>query len=232
MWALVMSKNTGFGGQSYTRSDSFPDEYIAGKLLDNYHITSIGYGGGEWVVVMSTKSGYTGQRWWTRTRFPEAEIKEGWNDDYQVTSLGCGAGTWALVMSRASGHRQQHYLRKIIPYDEIDEYRRKGYHVSAMAYYKDVFLTAGVVMSLGPFYGRMSVHSESSFPKDWVKARWDEGLDITCVCHDGEGWEVFMHSGTGYTVQCWETSKEFPREEIEKKWNEDYYITNLCGRFE
>lgn len=67
--------------------------------------------------------------------------------------------------------------------------------------------------------------TRDNFPKDEIKAEWDNDYYISDVSYDNSKWSLVMSKGTGFTNQRWITRKEWPKDEIKKKWDEGYYIT-------
>ncbi|GAB5524494.1 MAG: hypothetical protein Roseis2KO_23660 [Roseivirga sp.] len=69
--------------------------------------------------------------------------------------------------------------------------------------------------------------TRDNFPKDEIKAEWDNDYYVSDLSYDNGQWSLVMSKGTGFTTQRWITRKEWPKDEIKAKWDEGYYITEL-----
>ncbi len=67
----------------------------------------------------------------------------------------------------------------------------------------------------------------NDFPKEKIRAGWDDDKYITHISYDNGQWILTMQDGVGYYSQTWTTRFEFPKERIREGWNEDKYITSL-----
>ena len=90
MWALVMSKGTGYSSQIWRTRSYFPKDEIKKGWDSGRKITSLTYDDGMWVLVMSEGTGYSSQLWKTRSYFPEDEIKKGWNSGRKISFIYYG----------------------------------------------------------------------------------------------------------------------------------------------
>jgi hypothetical protein len=222
VWALVMSKGTGYSSQIWRKRSFFPEDEIKKGWDDGNRITKISYGNGEWVLVMSKGTGYSQQIWRKRSYFPSDEIKQGWDEKKQITDLSYGDGQWVLVMSEGTGYSGQMWRkRSYFPSDEIKEGWDEGKRITHLTYGNGEWV---LVMSNNTGYGAQMWRKRTYFPADEIKEGWDEGKNITSLTYGNGEWVVVMSANTGFSNQMWRTRINFPSQEIKDAWDETKHI--------
>lgn len=83
------------------------------------------------------------------------------------------------------------------------------------------------VMTKNDGYSLQKWRTRDNFPKDEIKAEWDNDYYISDLSYDNDKWTLVMSKGTGYTNQRWRTRYDFPQDEIKELWAEDYEISEL-----
>ena len=168
VFALIMSKPSNMGSQSWKRLDTFPKQWVSEKWNNNYYITSMTYGAGQWYVVMNQNTGYSAQRWKTSSSgIPKEWIKESWNDGYKITSATYGNGLWAIAMTTSSKLGTQSWkTQSDYPIEWIREKAENGYHITTIAHGDGMWF---VTMSNGtPYSTNMSTSNYDFLPLNWI----------------------------------------------------------------
>jgi len=181
VWALVMSKGTGYTNQRWNKSTEFPESEIKKGWDDKYNITNLIYGDGKWVLVMSKGTGYYSQQWFTRTYFPKDEIKKGWDEGRAIISMNYGNGIWAVVMAKGSDYTTQKWSkRNSFPNEVIKEDWNDSYDISNLCYGDGQWV---VVMSKGAKFTKQGWSTRADFPNDAISTGWDAGKDVLFITH-------------------------------------------------
>ena len=196
VWMVSMSENSGYGLQSWKYGASWPNEWIDEHWTNGQKITELTYGNGQWALVMSKGSGYTDQQYIVSKSWPQEWLNTHWRDgSYSITSLAYGAGHWAVVVSKVPGNPGQRIRAGAeFPGTAVAESWKEEYDVSSMAYGDEwvVILTKGNDLT-------QSYDEGSSFPKDFVKGKWDDGYAISEAIFtyvEPEGNHILNFTGT------------------------------------
>jgi regulator of replication initiation timing len=224
-WALVMSKNSGWGTQVWRTRTYFPETEIKELWDQRYRITHLSYGNGTWALVMANGTKMTEQAWRTRKNFPKDEIKELWDKSYRITSLAYGNGLWGLVMTQKSGYTEQAWRTRVhFPNKEIQELWDEGYYVTSLTYGEGMWAVVG---SKGTGWTDQVWRTRSYYPKDEIKELWDQGYSITTLTYGDGVWALVMTKGSTLGLQAWRSRSYFPEEEIKDLWDKGYHITSI-----
>lgn len=230
LWALVMSKGTGYTQQAWRTRTYFPEQEIKDLWAEGYQITSLTYAEMRWALVVSKGTGYTQQRWFTGETFPADDIKKGWDEGYSITHTTYGNKRWVVVMSKGSNIALQAWrTRTYFPEAEIKELKDKGYYITNLTYGNGLW---ALVMSTGVGYSEQYWTTKSSFPDTEIKDYWDKGYYITSVEYGNDVWALVMTKGTKHTHQAWRTRYNYPDKEIKELWDNGSYITHLGSSFD
>lgn len=214
-WGVIMSKGHPYSRQSYTRSPSWPREWIKERWDENGRITDMSYGDGKWNITTSENSGLTVQSWKTYATWPNEWISEKWDDDFHITEVTYG-DEWAVVMSKNSGFTQQTWKKSPTwPRDWIKEKWDEGYKVTSMDYGNG---TWAVVMSKGSDLEVQTWKRSATYPREWIREKWDDNYYISNLAYGNGEWSVIMNTGTGLTLQSWKVTEGYPSNWIKEKW--------------
>lgn len=178
VWVVVMSKGTGFSGQSWKTADVFPVEWLQSKLDEGKRITSLSHGGGYWAIVVNKGTGYTQQYSYERAELNQASMNEIWNKGLYLTAASYGDGKWIYVASSVTDYQDQEFiLSASYPKDWIANQWDKSYYITTIAYGKGGWF---VVMSKGAGFTRQRWRTHTDeFPASWVRESWDNNYYIT-----------------------------------------------------
>lgn len=223
-WTIVMSVGTGYTGQTWNLTKSYPSDWILEKWDENYYITSISNGGDQWALSMSKGTGFTDQICLTKSSFPDQEIAEEWEEGYHITSICYGEGEWVIIMSKDSGFEEQSFWKGAeFPTSWIDKKWDEGKSILSVGYGGGAW---AVVMGKGAGFTKQTYWRGGYYPRDWIKEKWDENYDISSVCFGGGEWMVVMSLGMEYYTQTWKTTTHYPKDWIREKWDGENTIQN------
>lgn len=215
-WGVIMSEGLPYSRQVYTRSYSWPGDWIKEQWNGSARITDISYGDGRWSITTSEKSGFTMQTWKTYATWPNEWIKEKWSDDYHITEVAYG-DEWAVIMSKNSGLTEQTWKKSDDwPREWIKEKWGEGYRITSADYGGGKW---AVVMSKGSGYNVQSWKRSSTYPREWIREKWDDDYYISNLTYGQGEWTVVMNNGSDLTRQTWKVTEEYPASWIKTKWN-------------
>lgn len=184
-WFVIMSKNSGYGGQIYKLSTTWPKEWISQKWDEGYSITSISKSETQWLVVMSKGGGITVQSWIRRKKEDLANIiNEYRNKGYYITDACYDASSWTVVMSKIHKYSSQNYFWANSLDDlktKVKEYVwDKNRNIQIMEYGGGEFFIIHSKYRLNNARNQEYIHNPSDV-SSFVKKKWDSNYEIAYV---------------------------------------------------
>ncbi len=195
LWAVVMTEDTGYGGQAWAASAEFPGEFIREKWDEGLDLTTLTYGDGTWVAVM------TGGLDWVQSlqsgTFEEVVEHIDEYPDYMISEVAYGDGEWVVVMSlREIDNAQYWRLSPEWPVDDISAYWDEGYSITDVTRGENEWL---VVMTYDPGYTEDRVRRLVDWPADDIQQDYEDVPEGSVVTLDyGNGIWVYTFAVTDW----------------------------------
>jgi hypothetical protein len=220
-WFCVTSKGTPYTLQSYRVESQFPADYIKTYREKGYFVTHVAGDGGGWAVVTSKGAAITEQKILGPSLLPRAEVETLHAQGWRLTSIAGFQDQWVVVMSKGTplGEQQISALGEW-PESWIKERQTQGYRITAVAGDTNTQLADSriVVMSRNAGLGEQVWSDGGSFPRDWIREKWNQNFRITGASGYSR-WRIVMSKDSGLTDQAYPPiSQQFPDDHVAKEW--------------
>jgi len=188
-------------GQSYSVSESVPEDWIEEKWAAGYLIKSLAHSSGGWLAIMESRSGHSyqalGQHWFTSDEFPEEDIETKWGENHLITSLSRGRSRWAIVTTEATRRGSQRWFKNYAPQkmrDEIRNHWDRGYHVTSLGWNSDSRFTFVMTHLDGRSKEDFSeaCYWRPYFPEEIISDYLRRGYRVAHLVHGFDRWVVVM----------------------------------------
>ena len=196
VYRVVMSKGTGWKGQSIKVGKSFPKEKIYEGWDKGYTITNISHDGEDWIVIMSGIDEVSNQCFVEEYFFDDLEekIKEYWDKGYTISCIAYDDLEGFVCVFSKSNYRGQGYrfLKGHFNIKEMENFKKSdGYLITEISnFYSGLFCVA----SSHSGFSQQRIHREETWERmsELTHNRWDEGYNITTIdYYDGEWYAIF-----------------------------------------
>lgn len=123
-------------------------------------------------------------------------------------------------------NRDEPLYKKLLGYNnQMGNVSGTNYRISAVTYGGQRWM---VCMSKGMGITKQSTFRDAVFPGDWIKKKWEEGLEVTNLSY-GEGqWLAVASAGTKITTQAYNVNEIFPADWVKEKWDAGYRISSIA----
>lgn len=223
-WRVIARENTGYVHQNWLTDPEWPKEDIATRWDEGRRITDVSYGNGVWLVVMSTDTDIDEQSWKRSAAWPQEWIQEGWTRKKMITEVAYGDGQWLLVTSQTPKYSEQKYhVSKEWPKQWLtDNWKTTEFKITSIAYGQGhwVIVLSKFADGSNP---AQRIRAGATFPKEDIRASWDEGFRISTVCY-GDEWVVILNDGET-PREVYNSGESFPKDYVSEKWDEGLRIT-------
>ena len=185
MYRVLLSKGTGWNGQSYRCGKKFPKEKIRELWDKGYEITNVTHDGSDWIVIMSGSTGITrgSQTWFTKSSFNDfkKKVKEEWAEGNDITKVAYGNGLYLGVTSGGLGWSQTWWNWPDFPTDELMDIKKSDGKIITDAF--EFGNKCFTIASGKTGYKKQRFHKNKDFEylRKLLKNRWGEGYCLTTV---------------------------------------------------
>jgi hypothetical protein len=200
-WAVVASKGTGWGEQSYNLSDTYPEDYLHDKFEAGYRVTELTCNFGKWAAVVSKETGYTAQKRILSATFPNDFVTEQWNQGYHLTHVTRGDNKWSVVMMKGTGYTKQSYQTSdAYPDTFIHDKFLEGFRLTSLTCEQGQW---AAVMSKGTEFTSQFRQKSTEFPQAFIQEKWNAGDKILSLANGDGAWVAVMMGQTEWFGQSY-----------------------------
>lgn len=197
-------------------------------------ISSVGGFTKNWRVVATAFPQPRYQEFNLSKAWPSEWVANSWNSGRQITAMGGDANGWALVTTESPTIGAQKLVGYNFDQIAIKANMDEGLRIRCVAGYDAQWV---FVMDKSTGYGGQRYTLPGPFNetrKEWIQARWKEGLRITAVAgehgpKEKNSWVIVMSQNSGMTDQVYSGPGAWPADWIKARWKEGYYITSHTG---
>ncbi|WP_324725969.1 tetratricopeptide repeat protein [Actomonas aquatica] len=135
---------------------------------------------------------------------------------------------WVVVMTESNTHQTYGWADDELRAD-LSGYWREGQNITNLTRddERDRWL---VVRTKSPLHDEQNVETGEAFPRDWIKAKWDQGYGLMEFEVTAEGrWAVLMARGASLGKQWWKSVRDDGLSEgIQDIWSRDMRIQDVA----
>jgi hypothetical protein len=218
-WLVICGNGPSYTGQAYYMDKEFPSAWIKEKRGAGFHISHVAGDEGTWIAVATKGLPWGNQVVLGPGPLPETDYAYYYGQGYRITSVAGFDQTWVFVMTQGAGISDQRFSAPgPWPTAWIDKMTASGYLISKVC--GDEGSSGSWLVVMNREYGQQVVSDSSTFPKDWIAARWNEGYRIIATSGYKDKWRIVMNKNSGLNQQSyWPVSSTFPKDFIKRKWD-------------